>query len=190
MLGSKEYYLNLYNLSDVKQQAKYRNFLCIGPINSISLSPIRDEKSVSIYEHEREGNVHILTFSNAVRKENTRLWGNKTKVFSIKKSIPKGFRIMRSRETPQEMEFIPNFQPPNYANFSYTAGTVYEQFYRDFYPPSFCYGNTYNILSKKTNEENEIDNLEIEKQQLLAEKEELENEIRLMRLDLDTIQKN
>ena len=88
----KIYYIKSCRVTEVNGQKKYRNFLCIGPIESLSFATIKNLNSVSIYAHKIKRNIHILLFRNAVRIENKQLWGNNF-VISIRKQIPPNFFI-------------------------------------------------------------------------------------------------
>ena len=183
MLYSKKYYINLYCLKEVKEQKKYRNFLCIGVINSISLDVIKDQNSVNIYTHTTSKNVHIVTFSNAVRIENKKLWGNKLLVISIKKKFsPKAFREVELREIFQNTtQDIPNFQTFNFLNCGFSDEITYQDYFQEDHNPNFSYGYACTKFSQNNHMaigNNEIAKLEWQKQEILAEKLSLENEIR------------
>ena len=90
MQNCKHYYIKQYGVTEAKCNIKDRNFLVIGKIESISLSVIKNQKSVNIYTYRGKSDVHIIEFRNAVRAGNKKIWGDNL-VYKIKKPFPSNF---------------------------------------------------------------------------------------------------
>ena len=158
-------YINYCRVTEVKGQIKYRNFLCIGPIESVSLTPIKDLNGVSIYAHKTERDIHILAFRNAVRIENKKLWSNNL-VISIRKIIPRNFTLIH-----QERQNITrdNIQFPFNNEVNY-------------FPELNAYQDlNYSAELFNVNEDREIVELLKRKQKLREEKIQLEKEIEFLK---------
>ena len=161
----KKYYIERCGLTEVKQQQKYRNFLCLGPINTLSVSKIKNHKNISVLTHVTLCDVHIVMFSNAVREGNRKIWGDKLRVMSIKKKF--------SSKIFKQISIEGIFEKTGTQNCELTSEPYYQ--YHDDYS---CEDTVCGIC-----EENEIFKLQKIKQHLLEEKQGLEFEIELYRME-------